>query len=102
MTGQLELAYTAMDEALAAVDQSADEWSRNVVDAVLREGVPEPFTTDDCRDLIPAGISPHLLSARINSARMSRRLKKVGERPSLKLELHGKALSVWVRAGDWA
>lgn len=96
MTLQQMDIFDAMNQALDAVNETAGEWSVRIVDRILAE-VPEPFTTDDCRDLIPPGISPHLLSARLNSARMRGRLVKIGERRSVKPEIHGKTLNVWVR-----
>lgn len=86
----------ARDEALHRVEQNADQWQRDVLDNIIRSLAQEgPFTADDARDLIPAGVSPHLLAARLNAARMRKEIVKVGERPSRLVSIHGKPIAIW-------
>lgn len=92
-------AIEARNLALQQVNDNADDWAKRTVDNIIRSLAAEgPFTADDARDLIPAGISPHLLAARLNAARMRREIRKVGERPSRLLSIHGKPIAVWVAA----
>jgi hypothetical protein len=101
MTGQLtfDAAFEARDRALRQVNDNADEWAKSVVDNIIRSlAEAGPFTADDARDLIPAGVSPHLLAARLNAARMRGAIVKVGERPSRLVSIHGKPIAIWTAA----
>lgn len=94
----IDAALKARDKALQQVNDNADEWAKSVVDRIVTSLAEsgEPFTADDARDLIPPGVSPHLLSARLNSARMRGLIVKIGERPSRLVSIHGKPIAVWV------
>lgn len=91
-----DAALSARDTALRQVNDHADDWQRDVLDNIIRSLAEEgPFTADDARALIPAGVSPHLLAARLNAARMRREIVKVGERPSRLVSIHGKPIAIW-------
>lgn len=99
MSAQLELVFTARDEALQIVTEHADDWDKSCVDAVLYDLMAQtvPWSANDARELIAAR-SRHLLSARLNSFRLRGLIEKVGEVVSTDVGTHGKKIATYLRS----
>lgn len=90
----------ARDQALAAVEQRTDEWTRRTVDDAIRELVRrgEPFSANTLREQLPPGIPGPLIGARFMAAHRAGLIRRVGDVPSTDPGTHGHRIGLWEAA----
>lgn len=100
MTAQMELVFTARDEALRSVTEASDDQDIAVVDQAILNlaATGGRFSANDVRPLLPELRSKNLIGARFNALRMRRLIVKVGEVTSTDRGTHGKRVALYVGA----
>lgn len=100
MTEQLMLGQTLRDEGIAKVEAASDDQDRAVIDQAIRVVAERgrPFSANDVRPLLPAGIRPALVGARFMAASRRREIRKLGWVPSTDPGTHAHPIALWEAA----
>jgi hypothetical protein len=106
MTDQLSLldALAARDEGTTRVAANADDDARAAVEQVIREfarrGVP--FSSNDTRPHLPAGIKPQLVGACFLHASKAGLIRGIGYERSTSVATHAHPVAKWIGTGGAA
>lgn len=95
---QLEFGKALRDEGIARVTEASDEWERAVIDQAIRAVAARgrPFSANDVRPLLPAGVRPKLVGARFMAASRRKEIVKVGWTPSTDPGTHAHPVARWI------
>lgn len=97
---QLELGQALRDEGIARVEGAADDWERAVIDQAIRAVADRgrPFSANDVRPLLPAGVRPALIGARFRTAALHGVISRIGYTPSTDPGTHAHPVALWAPA----
>lgn len=88
------------EEGVQKVEQSSGEWDRRVVDQAIKACAEKgrPFSANDVRPLLPAGIRKNLVGARFLAASRAGLIRRVGAVASTDPGTHAHEVKLWEAA----